>query len=55
MEDLKEGSMGSGGSLSTTEFQVLADVLDVLEIHHELLRPLCGTLSNSDHYAVRVS
>lgn len=49
LEELEERGLGPGGALGASELKLLADVGDVLEIHHELLRPGSGSLANCDH------
>ena len=52
VENLHEGSLSSGGSLCSSELKTSSDVLDVLEIHNEILKPLgassakCNCLSS---------
>ena len=45
MEQLEEGGLRAGGALSATELETVADSLNVLEVHHELLDPLRRALS----------
>jgi hypothetical protein len=48
VEDLQEGSVSTSRTLSTTEPKLLADMLNVLEVHHQSLSPLSGTFSDSN-------
>ena len=45
LEELKEGCLRTSGALGASELKPLADGLDVLEVHHELLDPLGGALA----------
>lgn len=48
VEQLEEGGLRAGGALSAAELKTLADGLDVLEVHYELLDPLAGALADGD-------
>lgn len=54
LEELQEGSLGTGGALGTTELKSVTDSLDVLEVHHQLLDPLGSTLANGDELGLFV-
>lgn len=47
VEDLKETSLGSGGSLDSTEAELVAHSLQSLEVHQEVLDPDTGSLADS--------
>ena len=54
VEELEEGGLGAGGALGASKLQSLADGLDVLEVHHELLDPLGSTLADGDELGLFV-
>ena len=48
LEDLEERSLSTGGTLDTTETQVITGALKVAQIHQQILNPQTSTLTNSD-------
>jgi len=48
LEDLKERSLSTGGTLDTTETQVITGALEVAQIHQQILNPQTSTLTDSD-------
>lgn len=48
VEDLEERSLSTGGTLDTTEAQVITGPLQVPQIHEQVLDPETGSLSDSD-------
>ena len=48
VEDLQERGLGASGSLGATELELIADMLDALEIKHEVLCPLSSALAHCD-------
>lgn len=48
LEDLQERSLSTGGTLDTTEAQVIASALQVTQIHQQILNPQAGTLANGN-------
>lgn len=48
LEDLEEGSLSTGGTLDTTEAQVIAGPLQVPQIHEQVLDPQARPLANRD-------
>jgi hypothetical protein len=48
VEDLEEGSLSTGGTLDTTETQVIAGTLEVTQIHEQILDPETSTLANGN-------
>ena len=47
-KDLQERGLCSSRSLGTTEFEVFSNVLNALEVKHQVLGPLSCSLSHSD-------
>lgn len=48
LEDLEEGRLRAGGSLGAAELELADDLLDAVEVEHEVLRPLGGSLADGD-------
>lgn len=48
VEDLEERSLSTGGTLDTTETQVVAGPLKVSQIHQQVLKPQACSLSDGD-------
>lgn len=48
LEDLEERSLSTGGTLDTTETQVIAGPLQVPQIHEQILDPQARPLANRD-------
>ena len=48
VEDLEEGSLSTGGTLDTTEAQVITSALKVTQIHQQILDPKTSTLANGN-------
>ena len=48
VEDLEEGSLSTGGTLDTTETQVVTGTLEVTQIHEQILDPETSTLANGN-------
>jgi hypothetical protein len=48
LEDLKERGLSTGGTLDTTEAQVITSTLKVAQIHQQILDPQASTLADSD-------
>lgn len=48
VEDLHEGSLGTGGSHGTAKLEILENTGDVAKIHEQLLDPLGGALAHGD-------
>jgi len=49
LKELEESGLRASGALGATELEPLADRLDILEIHHELLDPLSSALAYGQH------
>ena len=48
VEDLEEGGLSTGGTLDTTEAEVVTGTLEVAQIHQKILDPETSTLTNGD-------
>ena len=48
VEEGEERGLGAGGALDATATQARAEVLDVLHIHEQILRPQAGALAHGD-------
>lgn len=48
VEDLHERRLRTSGALRTAEKKRLPNQLDILEVHHQFLRPLRGALADGD-------
>lgn len=48
VENLKERRLCARCALGATELELLADMLDVVKVEHEILRPLRSSLSDGD-------
>lgn len=48
VEDLEEGGLSTGGTLDTTEAQVITGTLKVAQIHQQILDPETSTLTNGN-------
>lgn len=48
LEDLEERGLSTGGTLDTTEAQIIASPLEVLQVHEQVLDPQGGTLSDGN-------
>ena len=45
LEEFEERGLRASGALGASELELLADGLDILQVHHELLDPLRGALA----------
>ncbi|KAI3477202.1 hypothetical protein L1887_61125 [Cichorium endivia] len=48
VEDLQERCLRTGGALAAAESQIIARSLQIAQIHHQVVQPECGTLSDGD-------
>lgn len=48
LEDLEERGLSARGTLGTAELELFADLLDAVEVEHEILGPLGGALADGD-------
>lgn len=48
IEQCHEGSLGSSGSLDTSELEIVTSTLEVAKIPQQFLDPESGTLANGD-------
>ena len=48
LEDFHEARLCAGSALGAAELQFASYLLDAVKVEHEVLRPLCCSLSNGD-------